>query len=114
MLLAQSFQIPWTGSDGKDVPTVISGPLAQGTSLGSILSDAITLVFVFAGIGLFLMLISGGFTFLTSAGDTKKLEQGRQQLTNALIGFIIIFVSFWLVQAFGIIFGVHIFKTIFG
>lgn len=64
-------------------------------------------------IGLFLMLLAGGFTFLTSAGDSKKLEQGKGQLTNALLGFIIIFASYWLVQIFGYIFGLDAAANIF-
>ena len=116
-LLAQTFQIPWMNGSGGDTSKNINGPLTQtggSVTLGSILSKALTFVFIFAGFGLFIMLILGGFTFLTSAGDTKKLEQGRQQLTNALVGFIIIFIAYWMVQAFGIMFGITTFKSIFG
>lgn len=121
-LLAQSFQIPWTNPSGGDTEKSINGNLQGGTfnnstgqiTIGGILSSAIQFVFIFAGVGLFIMLLAGGFTFLTSAGDTKKLEQGRQQLTNALIGFIIIFVAFWLVQALGYMLGLSTFTGIFG
>ncbi|MDX1372663.1 MAG: hypothetical protein R3321_09345, partial [Nitrososphaeraceae archaeon] len=43
-------------------------------------------------------LILGGFNYLTSMGDPKKAEQGKQRITYAILGFLIIFVSFWIVQ----------------
>jgi hypothetical protein len=85
------------------------------STLGRVISFMLPYIYAFAGIALLLMIISAGFTLLTSAGDAKKMESGKQRLTNALIGFIIIFVAFWLVQLVGYIFGVtsiqNVFKT---
>jgi hypothetical protein len=91
---------------------VIQGPVEEKTfggslTIGSILSRAIPIIFIFAGVSLLLMIVMSGFTFLTSAGDSKKMEQGKNQLTNAIIGFIIIFAAFWIVQIFGTIFGLE-------
>jgi hypothetical protein len=113
-LLAQSFTIPW-GTVGE---TNIKGPLdpnlfGGSITLGSIISRALTYIFLFAGIGLLLVLIMSGFSFMTSAGDPKKMEKAKGQLTNALIGFLLIFVSFWLVQAAGYIFGMESITAIF-
>ncbi len=109
-LLAQTISLPW----GEGTQTIGGLPLLPFQSLGDIVNRAIPYVFAAAGFGLLLMLISSGFSFLTSAGDTKKLEKARQQLTYALVGFIVIFVSYWVVQIFGIIFGVKEVNTIFG
>lgn len=114
-ILAQSLVIPWENGS-----TIVKGPLTGSTvfggtiTLGAILTRSMQFIFLFAGIGLLLMLLAGGFTFLTSAGDSKKMEKGQQQLTNAILGFIIIFVAFWLVQALGYIFGFDTIKNIFG
>jgi hypothetical protein len=116
-LLAQAIQFPWgnSGSQNVNYPSQFSGFIFQGKnqSIGGILSRAIPLVFAFAGIGLLIMLLAAGFTFLTSAGDAKKMEQGKQQLTNAIIGFIIIFAAYWIVQLVGTIFGLDIIKGAF-
>jgi hypothetical protein len=100
-LLAQTLTLPGQAQ--------ISGPdgLMGGgeITIGSIISRAIPFIFIFAGIGLFLMILASGFDFLTSAGDSKKLDQGKQRLTYAIVGFIIIFASFWLVQILGEMFG---------
>lgn len=103
-IFAQSLTIPG-GS--------VSGPVTSFTKVGDIVSEAIPYVFLFAGIALLLMLISAGFTLLTSAGDAKKLDSGKQKLTYALVGFLLIFVAFWIVQLAGIIFGIEEINTIF-
>ena len=112
--LAQNLKLPWMGGSSASV----EGPLSTGTmggaaSVGSILSGGMKLVFLFGGVGLLLMLLAGGFSFLTSAGDTKKMDKGKQQITNAILGFIIIFAAFWMVQILGFIFGFEAIDTIF-
>ena len=104
-LLAQNLTLPGGGS--------VQGPLAipgagGNLTIGAIISRALPLVIGLAGLGLLLMLISAGYTFMTSAGDAKKMEQGRQQLTNAIVGFIIVFGAYWLVQIVGIMFGTSV------
>lgn len=112
--LAQGLSLPW-GGDQINIQGQLSIPGYGGdtVTLGDIISYATQYILLFAGIGLLLMLLSGGFTFLTSAGDTKKLEQGKARLTNALLGFLIIFAAYWLVQAAGIIFNFTPAQTIF-
>ncbi len=112
--LAQNLQLPWM--DGAGGSATVKGPLGSSmanSNRGAFISSAMKLVFFFAGAGLLLMLLAGGFTFLTSAGDTKKLEKGKQQLTNAILGFIIIFAAYWVVQVLGFVFGFDAVKTIF-
>lgn len=112
---AKNMLIPHVLADGTplQIPggTEVPNPVNFDT-IGNILSGggggpgAIAFIFAFAGIGLLLMLLSAGFNFLTSAGDPKKLETGKQRLTNALVGFLIIFVAYWAVQMAGMIFGI--------
>lgn len=108
-LLAQQIELPW----GQGSQIVQGVPNFNFNSLSDIVVRVMPYVFAAAGIGLLLMLISSGFTFLTSAGDAKKLEKARQQLTYALVGFIVIFVAYWIVQIFGTIFGIREINTIF-
>lgn len=82
-------------------------------TIGSLVSQAVPYIFAFAGIGLLLMIISAGFALMTSAGDSKKLESGKQKLTYALIGFLIIFVSYWTVQLTGKLFALNDILTVF-
>lgn len=92
----------------------ITGPLKNNvTSIAGIMTNIIPFVFAFAGIGLLIMILSAGFTLLTSAGDAKKMESGKNHLTSAIIGFIIIFCAFWIVQLVGMMFGLTSITTIF-
>ncbi len=98
-LLAQSFSIG---------DYTIQGPqnfAFANATIGTIIGQSLSYIFGFAGIGLLLMIIASGFTLMTSAGDPKKMEKGKATLTNAIIGFLIIFAAFWIVQIAGIIFG---------
>jgi len=82
-------------------------------SLGGIISALVPYVFTIAGLLLLLYLIIGGFGLLTSGGDPKKMQGAKGQITNALVGFLIIFVSYWLVQIIGSILGLEIIGKIF-
>ncbi len=86
----------------------ITGPEGfqfESSSIGEIVGQSLPYVFAFAGIGLLLMIITSGFTIMMAAGDTKKMEMGRSRLTNAIIGFILVFAAFWIVQILGTILG---------
>ena len=85
-----------------------------GANIGAIVGQSLDYVFAFAGVGLLLMIIASGFAMMTSAGDPKKLEQGKHRLTNAIIGFLLVFAAFWIVQLVGTMFGWESIGTIFG
>lgn len=95
------------GGDGA--PTFdITGPerfAYEGASIGKVVGDTLNYVLVAAGIGLLLMIISSGFTLMMSAGDAKKAAAGKTTLTNAIVGFLLVFSAFWITQALGIVFG---------
>ena len=61
-------------------------------------------IFVFAGLIFLALLIGGAFSILRS-GDGKGLEKAREQIMNAAIGFIIVFVAYWIVQIVGLLVG---------
>lgn len=92
MKLAQVIKLP----GGQ----TITGPLPANRfpNLSSLITNALPIVFGIAGLILFVYLVWGGFDYLTSMGDPKKAEAARGKLTNAVLGFVIIFVSYWIVQ----------------
>ena len=74
--------------------------------VGSIISQIFPFIYVGAGLLLLVTLIMGGITLMTAAGDQNKMKSGYGQLTAGLIGFIIIFVSFFVAQILQIALGV--------
>ncbi len=75
-------------------------------NVGSIISQILPFIYVAAGLLLLVTLIMGGITLMTAAGDANKMKQGYGQITAGLIGFIIIFVSFFIAQIIQIALGV--------
>ena len=92
-LIAQSLRIP-------GATTTIQGPLKDDkfTNLTSLLNNAIPIIFPIAGLILLAYLIWGGFEFLTSLGDPKKAAAAKNKITYAILGFFLIFASYWIVQ----------------
>jgi len=52
-----------------------------------------------AGIALFIMLIIGGFKYLTSAGDQKVKESAQKTITYAVLGLALL-LGGWLILLF--------------
>ncbi len=100
MTLAQKLELPGGTVEG---PLNRAGQ-PQFTNLASVVSNAIQFIFPIAGILLLAYLVWGGFDYLTSMGDAKKAEAARGKLTNAIIGFVIIFLAYWIVQIVNYIF----------
>ena len=78
------------------------------TDVGPFISQILQYSLIFAGLILLAMIISAGFTLLTSAGDPKKTEAGKSRLTHAAIGFFIIFAAYWIAQILQVIFNLPI------
>lgn len=80
-------------------------PAKENLSIGDIVSKLLPYIFVLAGLGLLVYLILGGFQLMVSGGDPKATEQAKGKITGAIVGFVIIFISYWLVQILQVIFG---------
>lgn len=55
-------------------------------------------LFVFAGVVAVFFIALSGIQFLTSAGDPIKVGKARQSFTFALIGLIIVILSYFIIQ----------------
>jgi len=84
-----------------------------GGNVGTIVGESLKYIFAVAGILLLIYLILGGFQYLTSAGDPKKAQEAQSKITKALIGFVIIFASYWIVQILAIVLGLAKIKGVF-
>ncbi len=82
-------------------------------SIGEIISNLLNNIYILAGIILFILLIVGGFMFMMGAGqeNPEQAKKGKQAITAALIGFVIIFCSFWIIRIIEIVTGINIFNS---
>jgi hypothetical protein len=70
-------------------------------------------IFFISGLALLLYLLFGGFKLLTSGSNSKSVEEGKQIITNALVGFLIVFTAYWIVQIIGLFLGLEGFGGVF-
>lgn len=76
-----------------------------------ILKNIISILAPLAGIALFIMLLVGGFQFVTSGGDPKAAGQARATLTYAVIGVILVVAAWLVIQAIADFTGVDVTKV---
>lgn len=77
-------------------------------SLGAIISVILPNILIISSVILLFIIVFAGFKVVSSGGNAEKAAEGKQALTGAIIGFIIIFASFWIIQAIQIITGINI------
>jgi len=79
-------------------------------SIGGLISTVLPNLYVLAGLTLLFFLIFGGVTVILGAGNNnpEQVGKGKKILTTTLIGFLVIFVSYWIIQILEIITGIPI------
>jgi hypothetical protein len=83
-------------------------------SIGSLISAILPYIFGAAALMLLVYLVTAGLSMMTSRGDPKAMQAAQAKITNALIGFVIVFFAFALVSIIGRVFGITVFGSIFG
>jgi hypothetical protein len=79
------------------------------TSPAGIISRVLLFAFPIAGLILFVMLVWAGFQILAGASQgSKSIEAGKQRATTAIVGFILLFVAYWIMQIIEIVFSIQI------
>ena len=82
--------------------------VATISDLGILFQRVVGYALGFAGIALFILLLIGGFKFITSGGDPKAIEGARKTLTSAITGLVIILVSYLILVLISKITGVDV------
>ena len=80
-----------------------------GSLVNVILKNSITII----GIILLALLIFGGISYIISAGssDSKKTAQAQAMITDALIGFAVVLLAYFLIQIIQVITGLNILNS---
>ncbi len=80
----------------------------QFKSPAGIINRTLLFAFPLAGLLLFLMIVWGGLEMVIGATNKKSMDQARQRITSAVIGFGLLFTSYWIVQIVEYIFNLAI------
>lgn len=77
------------------------------TDLEGVFRNLVAAVIGVAGIVLFILLVIGGFKYLTAGGEPPKIESARKTLTFAILGIVLIALSFLFLRFIGVFTGVE-------
>jgi len=101
--LAIDIKQQFFGNTGSTTP---SSPNEIGAFITNFLNNAL----IIAGLILLVYMIVAGIGIMSSAGsgNEEKMEKGKKALTSAVIGFIVVFAAYWIVQLISKVTGVDI------
>jgi len=82
----------------KIVPECIKGGVATLDCVPALFQNLIGTLLSLAGVVALFFIIFSGFKYITSGGDPKQVEGARHTLTYAVIGLLVIFFSFFIIN----------------
>lgn len=94
-----ALMIPISGIMAQGSVNTAIGPISADP--GSFISTVLKLAVGIGGVAAIGLIAAGGFTILTSTGDPEKLMNGREMITNALMGLALIVLSMFILEFLG-------------
>lgn len=85
-----TIQENFPGGETENIPTF--------KALEAIFSNILTITTIIAGLAVFIMLIIGGLSFLTSGGDPEKVKKATAMITWAIAGLVIIIAAWFIIR----------------
>lgn len=101
-----SLSIPGTGGNSVPISPPPGIPAGSTITLSKVISLGVQYLII-AAIGLALFfLIWSGFDWMSSSGDKEKLAKAQQKLIFSIIGLIVVFLAFLIINLITYFFGV--------
>ncbi len=85
-----------------------SSATSEYSGVGSLINNILPNVYIAGGLIIFFMILFGGFTILANAGSPDKIKDGTKTITSAIMGLLVLFGSYWIIQIIQVITGVNI------
>lgn len=95
----------------KDATGKIISEVATLSCVPIIFLNLLSALLAFAGLTSLIMFIMGGFKFMNSAGDPKKIEGARNNFVFGIIGLAIVLSSFLIINVISTVTQVPCIKT---
>ena len=83
-----------------------NGDVATLACIPVVINNVINAALVFSGVIALVLIIYSGIKYITSRGDQTAIESAKKTLTYAIIGLIVIFLSFFIVNLISTLTGV--------
>jgi hypothetical protein len=85
---------------------VENGDVATLSCIPIIIQNIVLAALAFSGLVALVLIIYSGITYITSHGDPQKVEGAKKTLTWAIVGLVVIFLSFFVVNLISQVTGV--------
>ena len=103
-------KIALTIPGGTKINPAIGMPEGGINVVRTIIQWGITVLFVTATVLALIFLIWGGIQWITSSGDKAKIEGARKRIIFSIIGLVLVFLSFMIINIIGDFFKVDLLK----
>ena len=87
-----------------------------GLGIAKFIASIISVTYIVAGLAFFAFFAMGGLKYITAGGDVKQTQEATKQITNAIMGLVIVVASYGITSVLGyILFGatLNIFAPVF-
>jgi hypothetical protein len=78
-------------------PSPYSTGIASQQTLTGVLLQVTEFLLDFAGVVAVIILVIGGFWYITSAGNEEQAEKGKKAIINAIIGLVVVILAYAIV-----------------
>ena len=94
-----------------DWSSCASNGVATLSCIPPLIADLIWWLLTFGGVVALFFIIIAGYKYIFSHGDPKKIEEAKRTLSYAILGLVVIFLSFFFVNFIAGITGVACLNT---
>ena len=99
-----SFNLP-----GSYTINPVSGmPAGGAVTLAKLIRWGVTVFFIAISLASLIFFILGGIQWITSSGDKAKIEAARKRLIYSILGLVVAFLSYMIINTIGQFFGVKL------
>lgn len=91
--------------------SILDNPYNALIEVGTFLSKAILWAHYMAAAAAVIYLLVGAFNYMTARDDDEKLSNAKETLYRALVGLVLILISFLVFFAIGAFLGVDLFQN---
>jgi hypothetical protein len=97
------------------IGNIYNTPWGRTRGLADLVSVILSNAVVFAAIILFILILAGGIMIIAGAGSGNKegVGKGKGAVTAAVIGFVIVFIAYWIILIMERVFGFQIINPVF-
>ena len=88
----------------EEYPFAFGGTRTIGNFIAPFLYTAI----IGAGLVSFILIVGAGVTMIASAGDKQAQEKGKNAITAGVIGLVLVFAAYWIIEIIQVLTGIDI------